>query len=392
MISNIRPKVAILGGLLKQFGAWFLGMALTIAPATAGIELSGYYKNLLVNSKTLSLFGPSESYLLDINRLRLKLAGDLSERVALDVQYDNEVFLGNYLDTREFSSLLKNRQPDSYFDFDRRYVDNKNVYATHRFYRAYVDLVLRNKVDLRLGRQRIAWGTAMLWNPMDMLNPFNPIQVERQERQGIDAALLDWDYNALSRVSLVYAKQQSGESRALRWQGNQTGFDLSLMAGRFRDASVLGFDFAGQIAALGVRGEITQTNSASDDGFTRAVIGADYTFGNSLSLNIEIYYNGQGAADSAAYEFTRLLSGEMQSLARRYLGGYLGYEITPLLQWSNYLIINLDDDSIFFAPSLRYSLTENIEASAGIQIFNGASGSEYGMLKNLYIAQLQWFF
>ncbi len=387
----MRMEAEILVSGVMRLGFLFLGMALTVVPAIADIELSGYYKNLFVNSTTLSLFGPSESYLLDNNRLRLKLAGDLSERIALDVQYDNEVFLGNYLDTTEFSSLLKNRPSDSYFGLDRRYVDNKNVYGTHHLYRAYVDLVLP-KVDLRLGRQRIAWGTAMLWNPVDMLNPFNPIQVERQERQGIDAALLDWDYNALSRVSLVYAKQQSGASRALRWQGNQTGFDLSLMAGRFRDTSVLGFDFAGQIAALGVRGEITQTNSTSDGDFTRAVIGADYTFVNSLSLNIEIYYNGQGASDSAEYEFNRLLSGEMQSLARRYLGGYLGYEMTPLLQWSHYLIINLDDASIFFAPSLRYSLTENIEGSAGIQIFNGASGSEYGMLKNLYIAQLQWFF
>lgn len=371
--------------------ALFLCAILIVAPVMAEIELSGYYKNLFINSKTQPLFGVTESYLLDINRFRLKLAGELSESVAFDIQYDNEVFLGNYLDTAEFLSLLKNRQPDAYFDLDSRYIENKNGYGIHRLYRAYADLSLSG-VDLRFGRQRIAWGTAMLWNPMDILNPFNPVQLERQEREGVDAILMDWDYNALSRVSLVYVKLQRSESKAVRWRSNQKGFDLSLMAGRFRENTVVGFDFAGQIGEIGVRGEITQTDSANARGFTRAVIGADYTFVNTLSFNIEIYYNGQGVADPADYEFSRRLTGEMQSLARRYLGGFLGYDITPLLQWRSYLIINLDDDSVFFAPNLLYSLTDNVEVSVGVQAFNGGVETEYGLLENLYFVQLQWFF
>ncbi len=368
-----------------------LMLLLTTAPAAGEIKLSGYYKNLLVNSKTLPLFGPSESYFLDLNRLRLKITGDLSNSVTFDIQYDNEVLLGNYLDTTEFSSLLKNRRPDSYFDLDGNYVDNSNLYGKHSLYRVYIDVALA-EVDLKFGRQRIAWGTAMLWNPMDILNPFNPIQLERQEREGIDAVLMDWDYNALSRVTFVYAKQQRSESRAVRWRSNQQGFDLSLMAGNFRGDTVVGFDFAGQVKEIGVRGEITQTNPVNRAGYIRAVVGADYPFVNSLSLNIEMYYNGQGAYDPLGYEFNRLLSGELLSLARRYLGGYLGYDITPLLRWDNYLIINLDDNSVFFSPSLIYSLTENVEGRLGIQAFDGDSGSEYGTLEDQYFVQLQWFY
>ena len=368
-----------------------LMLLLTTAPAAGEIKLSGYYKNLLVNSKTLPLFGPSESYFLDLNRLRLKLTGDLSNSVTFDIQYDNEVLFGNYLDTTEFSSLLKNRQPDSYFDLDGNYVDNSKLYGKHSLYRVYIDVSLA-EVDLKFGRQRIAWGAAMLWNPMDILNPFNPIQLERQEREGIDAVLMDWDYNALSRVTFVYAKQQRSESRAVRWRSNQQGFDLSLMAGRFRGDTVVGFDFAGQVKVIGVRGEITQTNPVNRAGYIRAVVGADYTFVNSLSLNIEMYYNGQGTSDPLGYEFNRLLSGELLSLARRCLGGYLGYDITPLLRWDNYLIINLDDNSVFFSPSLIYSLTENVEGRLGIQAFDGDSGSEYGTLEDQYFVQLQWFY
>ncbi len=270
-------------------------------------------------------------------------------------------------------------------------MDNGTLYGGHRLYRAYAELTL-SAVDLRIGRQRIAWGTAMLWNPMDILNPFNPIQLERLERQGIDAALLDWDYDALSRVSLVYARQRSGASAAMRWRSNLRGYDLSLMAGRFRGDAVGGFDFAGQLGDVGLRGEFTRTRPEAGRGFTQAVLGADYTFGNSLSLNLEVHYNGRGATDTRDYDFARLLRGEILSLARHYVGAYLGYDLTPLLRWDNFLIVNLDDDSLFLAPNLIYSLTDNLEGTLGIQAFHGDPGTEYGTFENLYHVQLQRFF
>ena len=357
----------------------------------ADIALGGYYKNLLISSRTMFLFPPAESYFLDINRLRVELKGKLNNRVAINLQYDNEILLGDYLETKEFSSVLKNREPDTYFNLDRTYVDKNNLYGSHRLYRAYADLTFSD-VDLRIGRQRIAWGTAMLWNPMDILNPFNPLQLERQERQGIDAVLLDWNYSPLSRVSLVYAQQRSETNTAARWRSNQKRFDLSFMAGRFRGDTVAGFDFAGQISEIGVRGEITQTDSAGEGNFTRTVVGADYTFTNTLTLNVEMYFNGQGAAAATDYDFKNLLLGNAQSLARHYLGVYLSYDITPLLRWDNILIINLDDDSTFIAPNLVFSLMDNLEWSAGMQVFNGSKGTEYDALENLYFVQLQWFF
>ncbi len=358
--------------------------------AATDIELSGYYKNILINSRTLALFLPAESYSLDLNRLRLKLDGNINDNISFNIQYDNEVLLGNYLQTTQFS-VIKNLQSDSYFDLESNYMDNRSSYAKHSIYRGYVVLALPD-IDLRIGRQRIAWGTAMLWNPMDILNPFNPIQLEREERQGVDAALLDWNYAALSRLSLVYARQQSNSSSAIRWRSNQKGFDFSLMAGRFQNDSVIGFDFSGQVKNIGVKGEITRTDPKDMDSFIRAVIGVDYTFANTLSLNIEAYYNGQGTSEINAYNFNTLFTGKIQSLARHYLGSYLGYDISPLLRWNNYFIFNLDDNSYFVAPGLSYSLSDNIEFSGGIQAFKGSAGTEYGTLENLYYLQLQWFF
>ncbi len=366
-------------------------LLLTNRAVAAEVSFGGYYKNILINSKTISMFSPSESYLLDLNRLRLKLKGNLNDRISFKLQYDNEILIGNYLETDEFTAVIKNQKSSTYINLENNYVNNTEFFGKQRLYRGYVDFSLSN-IDFRIGRQRIAWGTAMMWNPMDILNVFNPVQLERQERVGIDAALLDWDYSALSRVSLVYAKQQSGDSSAVRWHGNQKGFDFSLMAGKFRDDNVIGFDFAGQLTDIGIRGEITQTNNAKNPNFIRGVFGVDYTFENSFSVNVEMYYNGLGSRNIAAYNFNQLLTAEIQSLARRYVGLYFGFDYTPILKWSNYLIVNVDDNSIFFAPGFLYTLTDNAELSTGLQIFDGDPGSEYGSLENRYYLQFQTFF
>jgi len=366
----------------------FLSLKTTMA---AEIALSGYLKKYFIVSKTSAFFPPEKSYLLDFNRFRFQFDGTVSDSVSFNVQYDNEILLGDYLQTNEFIFGFENRQPDTRFDLQQNYLDNKAIFGRHRVYRAYVDIALP-QIDLRVGRQRIAWGTAMMWNPMDILNPFDPIQLERQEREGIDAALLDWNLGDLSRLSLVYASQLSGDSGAARWRTNVNEFDFSLMAGQFRGDTIGGFDFAGQILNMGIRGEVTRTESVNYGVFTRAVVGADYTFANTLSFNVELYFNGEGKADVLEYQFARLFSGEIQSLARRYAGLYMSYEFTPLLTWNSFLIANLDDGSIFSSPNLVYSVSDNAELAVGLQSFTGDEGGEFSGFNNVYYIQFQLFY
>ena len=78
--------------------------------------------------------------------------------------------------------------------------------------------------------------------------------------------------------------------------------------------------------------------------------------------------------------------------ALRDAGAHLKYEFTPLLRTENHFIANLDDASIFFAPSLIYSLTADWEWVLGVQFFRGGAGSEYGRFHDLAYTSLQWFF
>lgn len=377
---------------LPSWSTLVLALAYGVAPASAqddpDLRVSGYYKNLLLRSQTWA----GERYTLDLNRLRLELKGQLAPTVSFDIQYDNEVLVGSYLRTTEFRQQ-KDRPPPKYWSAQANYVDRPALYGMHRLYRAHLKMAFGG-TDLRIGRQRIAWGTGRFWSPLDLLNPFSPVALEREERLGVDAVLIEHKVGQLSRVSGVFApSHRPGESsRALQWHDNAKGVDFSLTVGQFRGDRVIGVDVVGQIGKAGVRAELTHVRSRQGKAFVRSLVGIDYAFANTLTLSAELYRDGSGATHPTGYDFLALETGSRQTLARRYLGLHAGYEITPLLKLNTEFVVNLDDRSRFVAPSITYSIRTNLDGSLGVRWFSGAAGSEYARPPNAAYLTLQWFF
>ena len=366
------------------------GWAADEAEPTSALKLSGYYKNLLTASETV--FPAGQRYTVDLNRLRLKIEGHPSDALSVDLQYDNEVLVGNYLDTAQFK-LQKGLPEDTYWRARQTYADEHGYYGRHRLYRAALTWT-SGSTDIRLGRQRIAWGTGRFFSPLDILNPFSPVALERGERVGVDAVLVERKLDALSRVSAVYAPQRdtTQSSAAAQWHSNYRGFDYSLVAGRFKQQNVLGADLAGQIGQAGVRAEMTRTRGAGGSTFTRVLIGVDYAFANTLTVTGELYRDGSGASDPARYDFASLFAGRIQNVGRRYAAAHASYEITPLVKAVFDAVSNLGDRSHYLSPSLTWSIRSSLDLTVGVQLFKGRTGSEYGALKNMAYTQLQWFF
>ena len=168
-------------------------------------RLGGYYKNILARSETV--FPAGERYTADLNRLRLEMRGRPVDRMSYELQYDNEVLLGSYLDTAQFQ-MQKDRPSGQYWSADSSYGNGRNYYGVQRLYRAFVTFS-SGDTDAGFGRQRIAWGTGRFWSPTDVLNPISPTQLERDERPGTDALLLEQKFGPLSRLSAVYAPQHN---------------------------------------------------------------------------------------------------------------------------------------------------------------------------------------
>lgn len=137
---------------VKTFPFIFGLLILICAYATADTELNGFIK-----SDNRLLVSEDELTFVDIyNTLRLKVNATVSDKVSafssLDLRYHD-------FSRAENPTALGEREKINPLDLG--------------VWEAYVDLYgfLMKDLDLRIGKQRIAWGTADTLNPTDNLNP-----------------------------------------------------------------------------------------------------------------------------------------------------------------------------------------------------------------------------
>ncbi len=331
-------------------------------------------------------------YFLDISRFRTKGIFDFGTRIHTEVWLDNELLAGNFLRSPEFELQERLERP-RFADLDWTLGDGNKYQIRQSLFRAFAT-VYAGSAELTLGRQRVAWGTGFVWNPTDLLNPFNPAAIELEEKEGVDAAYLTIPFGTLSRFEAAYApgRGRLETSLAARVSTNLGSYDLALMVGNFQDDKVIGGDFAGYVGGAGFRGEFAYTWKGNDDNFLRAIANADYNFPNDVYVFVELYFNGQGTTDKDNYDFTELLSGRTFNLAKNYFAASVTKAVTPLLSLSFYSILNLNDRSSLIGPAIVYSLATNLEISASAYLFVGADDSEYGAVGNSYFGFLQYYF
>ena len=77
-------------------------------------------------------------------------------------------------------------------DRDRRLMNLSNVISesdgsitAHRLDRLYFDYA-NDRAFFRVGRQAISWGNGLIYNPMDLFNPFDPAAIDREYKTGDD--------------------------------------------------------------------------------------------------------------------------------------------------------------------------------------------------------------
>jgi hypothetical protein len=354
-------------------------------------HFGGYYKSLFSTSQSIFT---DDAYADSLNRLRLSLEGRRGAVVFFHVDLDNEAHFGNLMGLPDFE-LIRARQAPAYFDLLHVNVDKQHAYWDTSIYRAYA--AFRSKrATLTVGRQRIAWGTARFWSPADIFNPLSPLQIEGEERQGVDAAQLELSLPQNLTWTLVYAPQVgfNRSTAATRLATTWHNYDVAGFAGRFARDWVAGGEFAGQWGGAGLRGEATYTwrfNPAERNAL-RFTFGSDYAFSPRLYLVGEYFYNqgqpsglvpGQASDPAALVRFTR----EIFTLHRHFLSAGARYEVTPLLHLEGYTVVDLQGPSSFFMPLARYSLTANTDLNVGGQLFAAARDGEFQPLHNLLFVE-----
>lgn len=367
-----------------------LGASAATEPATtAAWQFSGYNKTIAISSSSMD--PDNRAYDMALNRLRLKLNYEVPHFQA-HIEEDVTVQAGSYLRTPDFQKE-KNAPSRQYWKDGSVFGDTSAYFGTQRLFRAYAKFSA-DAADLTIGRQRIPLGTGRMWSTLDMLNPINPLQVERDEYVGVDAALLEYRIGQLSRLSLIYAPDPARVSD--RWVGqyrsNLKGTDVTFTYGKYWSDHIAGVDFATQIGDAGLRGEWTYTRPQIGRSYEKMLLGFDYAFDNTLTISSELYYSNQRKEDRLTQFSQNAQLAQVQPLSNRYVGLSASYEITPLLKAGAIALFNLSDHGRFLSPTLSYSVSDNLVLSGGAQFFSGTQESDYGRGKNLRYVQVQWFF
>ena len=360
------------------------------APEESRLRISGSYKALAISSRTPDQ--ASESYAQLIGRLRLKLSYRVSSALEAKIEHDTDLTTGNYLHTGYFQAQ-KNMPPPQYLSGGSSWLDRRDLYGAQKFFRAYVKLS-SDVVDATLGRQRVALGTGRFWSTLDMLNPINPLQAERDEFIGVDALLAERSIGPLSKASMVYAPDPArrNDRWVAQYRTHLNESDITLTYGKYWTDHVSGIDFATQLGDVGIHGEAAYTRPQIGASYRKALLGFDYAFANSLSFSSELYYSDRSNADRIAQWTQNAQLALVQPSGGAYLGVAVGYEFTPLLKMSTYVLNNLKDNSRVLYPALTYSATDSTSLSGGAQFFSGKRDSEYGGASNLYFVRVQRFF
>lgn len=351
------------------------------------LHVGGAYKALAITSRTPD--PGNESYTHVVNQLRLKLNYQVSPSVEARIEHDTDIVAGNAVQGQPQMQA----QPRQYWSGGSRWLTHQDIEGTQRFFRAYAKY-RSEPLDVTVGRQRVPLGTGRFWSTLDMLNPINPLQVERDEFIGADAVLAERKLDPLSKVSVVFAPDPA--HRDSRWVGQYRTHmgesDITLTYGKYWTDHVLGVDFATQVGDAGLHGEFAYTRPQVGAPYRKALIGADYAFANTLSLSAEVYRSDRREEDRRAQWAANPQLALVQPGGATYAGAAVGYEITPLLKVSAYVLRNFTDKGSVLYPAVTYSLTDNASLMGGAQFFGGGRDTEYGAGKNLYFLRYQRFF
>ena len=365
-------------------------------PAQA--EMSGYVKSLWLETKTV--IGDEQPASLGVNRWRLNWR-DSFKGVNLLVSYDLEWRTGSYINTEQ-NQLYQSLTPEQYWTMNKRWHQRKNEQGEHGFYRAYMQVPL-GALDIRLGRQQLNWSRTFLWSSFDRFNPQNPLQIETDERIGVDALQLIWNFDNGNTLEWVKLPAQSDNKArwGIRYRTRYQEVDIDLLRADFGEVDTLGLAAVGRWKNAGWGVEFTHNQQDANEmiesrnnSYVDFVFSIDYSFATETHLVTEFLYRGSGASSTVEYDWLALIAGQRTDLAKRYLGLSLrqGFQAIAALELT--FLYNHDDHSSAWVPAVRYSPGnyQDLHFRIGIQLFQGKKDTEFGRQNTTGFVEAQWFY
>lgn len=358
--------------------------------------LSGYVKDMPSFLFTNANNGLTSSNLIH-NRLNLKWF--ISSSFTASVGLRNRLLTGNILTTYPgYNQTFETDQ--GIVGLSKNLIDQKSLLLNTSIDRIWLQYSTK-KFQVTAGRQRINWGQTFVWNPNDIFNSYSYFDFDYEEKPGGDAIRLQYYSGSTSVIEFAIKSDYLKRTTfAGLYRFNKWNYDFQFLGGIANQTDfVIGTGWSGQILKGGFRGEATYfhpTNNANDTtGVFVMSVGYDYTFKNSLFLQLEVLYNGN--RQQANSFMLNPLSGENMSAKNLFLPdfsmfGSVSYPVTPLVNCSLAAIVNQYSKMYFLIPGVNISMTENLELAFTAQLMRSGKKLTSDQNLNIIYARLKYSF
>lgn len=372
------------------------------------VMINGYLKNLnIVSFSPNKLIGNSNEQFLH-NRLNLRIYPVKGLTVAAELR--SRFF---YAGATANSPLAKDAMQLDPGLVDMNWNIGNNVNPVHlntTLDRLWVGWG-NDKVDIRVGRQRINWGINSAWNPNDIFNAFNFVNFDYEEMPGADAFRFQYFGKNMSGFEIAVAPQRSWKrsTAAFMYKFNAKNYDFQFIAGQYQTDITAGFGFAGNAGNAGLKGEIQWF--VPYEGFVDSIhtvtasVTADYSFSNSLYLSGSVLYSSNGIDDADPAKLATFFTGAALTAKNLMPTKYnalitLSYPATPLIGISFSALYGYGPNLLFLSPGITYSIVENWDVFLVGQLFfsefpeitSTGITSSYQNLSNSIFLRLKWSF
>jgi hypothetical protein len=387
---------------MKKIAVWIFGVCLSLGMVhqlgAQNLRISGYYKNFSIFFSVPDFLTGGEGLETDSlgavnNRFRLRATIKARKRVEFKLAYDLSPRIQDpilFQDTLFFPGTISPGY--RLIDFrDRIYPYSKKSARSFGLFHnldRFMVMLRFNWADLYIGRQALAWGSARLINPTDIIAPFSFNELDTEERRGADAVRLRIPLGMMDELDLgVVAGQdfKSENSAAfVRCKFYVWRTDVSLISLAFRHHLLLGLDFARALGGAGLWCETAlvfpylfeEDPLIKEDHYFRLSVGMDYNLTSKLYGYVEYHFSSAGLKHPKEYlnlfSSSAFQDGSVYLMGKHYLGVGGTYQITPLLPGSLMILFNANDQSLTLAPFLEYNIASDIYLSAGCYLGIGS--------------------
>jgi hypothetical protein len=259
----------------------------------------------------------------------------------------------------------------------------------------YLEFNPRPNLMLRVGRQKVFWGTGFSWNPTNYLMP-----PKKTEEKGVDLFKLRLSGQNLRGSLLVKPGTDLEETEAAVRIGRMVhnkDFSISFYQGKDKDLggkkSAVGFDFAVATGNYVFYGEVASKSGlplfipailapvpegmegpgVPEDPYFQGVAGFYRFLPGNRFLVVEYFHENQ-------QDYISVVT------SKTYRAG--DFTVSSSILW------NLKDQSYMLNPSFRYLLGANAYLELTAEMYKGKSGTVFGEnpWQNHVVLELIWFF